>query len=309
MLEIVTNAHEYAARWLGVGKVASYIPSLANVEPNQLAVAITDKEGITYSAGDDDNLFTMQSVAKVLLLATALREVGFETVFRHVGMESTGDPFNSIIRLETMEIHKPQNPMINAGAIAVTSCIRGKSAQKRFEFLLEYARELLGNPQLTLDEDTFISEMKSGDRNRALGYMLRSTGVICSNVEQDLEVYFKACSILANCKEISFLGAVLAYGGVSPRTGKQLIDPTHVKYICAIMSTCGLYDASGEFALRVGIPAKSGVGGGILGVVPGKMGIGVFSPALDVHGNSVCGINAMEYLSNKLSLSVFSSVN
>lgn len=247
----------------------------------------------------------MQSISKVVLLATALRFAGFDGVFARVGVEPTGDPFNSIIRLETDSSNRPSNPMINAGAIAVTTCIPGATPGERFGHVLEYARALLDNPELDYDKEVYRSESETGDRNRALAYMMRASKVIDGAVPEHLEVYFKACSLSVNCEEISFLGAVLANNGISPRGGKMLIEPFHVKVIRSLMSTCGLYDYSGEFALRVGIPAKSGVGGGIMGAVPSRMGIGTYCPALDPKGNSLCGLRAMEYLSQALNLSLF----
>ncbi|MEG3030522.1 MAG: glutaminase A, partial [Oscillospiraceae bacterium] len=221
-----------------------------------------------------------------------------------VGMEPTGDAFNSIVRLESAA-DKPMNPMINAGAIAVVSCIEGADAQARFSKILNLARKLLDSPNLNYDENVYLSESKTGDKNRALAYMMKSNGVIGGDVGEHLEVYFKACSLLVTCEELSYFAAVLANNGVCPRTKVCLIQPFVVKVIRSLMTTCGLYDASGEYALRVGIPSKSGVGGGIIGAVPSRMGIAVFSPGLDQKGNSFCGIKAMEYLSQVLDLSIF----
>lgn len=304
MKAAVSGALRAAAGELGKGRPASYIPALANADPSHLAVAVTGLNGVTYSAGDSKERFTIQSISKVILLAAALHYAGFEQVFQRVGMEPTGDAFHSIVRLETGNT-RPSNPMINAGAIAVTSCIPGGSAGERFEKVLHCARRLTDNPRLDFDADTFHSEYENGGKNYALAYMLEANHVIQGDVASHLEIYFKACSIFTNCEEISYFGAVLANGGVSPRTGERLIESMHVRAIRALMTTCGLYDYSGEFALRVGIPAKSGVGGGIVGVVPERMGIGTYCPALDAKGNSVCGLRAMEYLSDTLRLSLF----
>jgi len=300
----VSYAREYAAGWMGQGTLAEFIPRLSEVDRDKLAVVVTDLDGREYSVGDADQRFTAQSIAKVILLATALRDNGFEHVFSRVGMEPTGDSFNSIIRLETT-IDIPFNPMINAGAISVTSCIPGASPEERFSRILAYARELLCSPGLEIDKEAFESEMLTGDRNRALAYMMSSFGSVTGKVEDHLALYFKACALFVSCREISHLGAVLAGGGISPVTKKKIIDPFHAKCICSLMATCGMYNASGEFALRVGIPAKSGVGGGITGVVPGRMGIGTFSPLLDKNGNSICGIRAMECLACELDLSIY----
>lgn len=305
MKKILQEAYTYAKQWIGQGKVADYIPELAKADSNHLSICITDLSGYTQCVGHSKVHFTIQSIAKIIILATALRSVGFDEVFNRVGMEPTGDPFNSIVRLETMHSYKPFNPMINAGAISVTSCIPGKNLEDRFERILYNARLLLGNQELSYDENVFRSESKTGGRNRALAYMMSDGKVLSGNVEEHLEIYFKACSLMATCEEISYFGSILANDGVSPRTGKMIIAPFEVKVIRSLMATCGMYDASGEFAISVGIPSKSGVGGGIMGAVPNRMGIGVFSPALDAKGNSCCGIKAMEFLSHALELSIF----
>lgn len=301
----VDQAYVHARQWLGQGKPASYIPELSKADPNHLAVAITGLDGSTFSAGNSDVRFTIQSISKTVILITAIRLYGYENVFARVGMEPTGDPFNSIVRLETMQSRRPLNPMINAGAIAVTSCIPGATPEERFGHILESARLLFGNPDMDYDRAVYLSESRTGDTNRAMAYMMRANGVIEGNVEEHLDVYFKACSILADCREISRFAAVLAGGGIRPGDGAQLVDTATVKVVRSLMCTCGMYDESGRYATRVGVPSKSGVGGGILGAVPGRMGIGVFCPALDEKGNSLCGIRAMEYLSHALDLSIF----
>ena len=305
MQKILQEAYQYASCSLGKGRPASYIPELAGADPFHLAIAVTDLAGNVHAVGSSKVRFTMQSISKVVLLALALRLCGYDRTFQRVGVEPTGDPFNSIVRLETGSTKRPSNPMINAGAIAVTSCIPGDSPQERFARVLDYARELLGNPALDYDRKVFHSESATGSQTRALAYMMAANGVIPENVPDILEVYFKTCSLSVNCEEISFLGAVLANNGICPRTGRMLIEPFHVRVIRSLMCTCGMYDDSGEFALRVGFPAKSGVGGGIMGVVPGRMGIGTYCPALDQKGNSLCGLRAMEYLSQALDLSLF----
>ncbi|MEG1895241.1 MAG: glutaminase A [Oscillospiraceae bacterium] len=304
MEKAVLGAYNHAHSWIGSGRVASYIPQLKAANIHHLGVAITDMQGNLYSAGDSRVPFTMQSISKLIILAAALQDVGFERVFSCVGMEPTGDAFNSIVRLEAA-MDKPMNPMINAGAISVVTCIEGATAELRFEKILNLARLLLNSPSLTYDENVYLSESKTGDKNRALAYMMKSNGVIGGDVGEHLEVYFKACSLLVTCEELSYFAAVLANNGVAPKTGVQILPPFGVKVIRSLMTTCGLYDASGEYALRVGIPSKSGVGGGIIGAVPNKMGIAVFSPGLDQKGNSFCGIKAMEYLSQVLDLSIF----
>ena len=225
MQNMINEAYRYASYSLGEGAPADYIPELAKADTKRLAISITDLAGRTHSVGDSQVRFTMQSISKVVLLATALRFAGFGGVFARVGVEPTGDPFNSIIRLETDSSNRPSNPMINAGAIAVTTCIPGETPGERFEHVLEYARALLDNPELDYDKEVYRSESETGDRNRALAYMMRASKVIDGAVPEHLEVYFKACSLSVNCEEISFLGAVLANNGISPRGGKMLIEP------------------------------------------------------------------------------------
>lgn len=304
MQKQVEAAYDYAKQWLGQGTPASYIPELAKADPDRLAVSVAYPSGAVFSVGDSDVRFTLQSISKVITLLTALNCRGYGYVFERVGMEPSGDPFNSIIRLETMDHRLPMNPMINAGAISVTACIPDDGIG-RFGRILETARLLTGNPQLDHDRKVFASERATGDKNRAMAYMMRSSGVLDGDVEEIVGDYFRSCSILANSAEISRLGAVLANGGRLPGTGEQVIDPLSVRVVRSLMSSCGMYDESGWYALHVGVPSKSGVGGGILAAVPGRMGIGVFSPALDKKGNSLCGIKAMEYLSHEMQLSIF----
>ena len=305
MQQTVTQAYLYARTYLGQGAKADYIPQLCKMNSDYFGLAITNLAGQTYGCGDFEQKFTIQSICKVILLITALQDAGFDKVFSRVGMEPTGDKFNSIVRLETGSGNRPLNPLINAGAIAVTSCIAGSTSDDKFDRVLHVAQTLLGNQAISYDEDVYSSEKATGDRNRALAYMMRSGGVFSESVDELLETYFKACSLSVNCSEISYMGAILANNGVDPISGKLTVDPFFVKVTRSLMSVCGLYDASGEFALRVGIPAKSGVGGGILGIVPSRMGIATFAPLLDSKGNSTCGIKAMEFLSSALSLSIF----
>jgi len=230
---------------------------------------------------------------------------GESKVFERVGMEPTGDSFNSIVDLELKNIHKPFNPMINAGAIATTSLLAGNSPKEKTERILSLARKLSDNPSIKINEDVYLSEKLTGDRNRSIAYFMKSFNVIEGSVEDILDVYFKQCSIEVTCRDIANIGCVLANDGVSVRTGETIV-PKHICRITkTIMSTCGLYDASGEFAVHIGIPAKSGVGGGIMAAVPRKMGIGVYGPALDEKGNSIAGIQILKELSEKLDLDIY----
>lgn len=287
------------------GSVATYIPELAKANPNCLGVYLITLDGKEYYAGDYNKKFTMQSISKVLTLILSLIDNGESKVFEKVGMEPTGDSFNSIVDLELKSIHKPFNPMINAGAIATTSLLAGNSNEEKTHRILELARKLSDNPNIKINEDVYLSEKLTGDRNRSLAYFLKSFNIIEGSVEDTLDVYFKQCSIEIDCKDIANIGCILANDGISPKTG-ELIVPRHICRITkTIMSTCGLYDASGEFAVHIGIPSKSGVGGGIMAAVPRRMGIGVYGPALDEKGNSIAGIQILKELSEKLDLDIY----
>lgn len=298
---IIKNNIEYTRH----GNVATYIPELAKANPNDLGVYVITLDKQEYFAGDYDKKFTMQSISKVLTLILSLMDNGESKVFEKVGMEPTGDSFNSIVDLELKNIHKPFNPMINAGAIATTSLLAGESVDDKTERILTLARRLSDNPDIKINEDVYLSEKLTGDRNRSIAYFMKSFNVIEGSVEDILDVYFKQCSIEVTCRDIANIGCVLANDGVSVRTGESIV-PKHICRITkTIMSTCGLYDASGEFAVHIGIPAKSGVGGGIMAAVPKKMGIGVYGPALDEKGNSIAGIQILRELSEKLDLDIY----
>lgn len=297
---IINNNIEFTKH----GKVATYIPELAKNNPNDLGVYLITLDGKEYCAGDYNKKFTMQSVSKVLTLMLSLID-NSNKVFEKVGMEPTGDGFNSIVNLEIKDIHKPFNPMINAGAIATTSMIKGKSVSDKVNRILDFARKLANNPSININEKTFLSEKETGHRNRSLAYFMKSYDIIEGNVEDILDIYFCQCSIEVTCKDIANMGCVLANDGISIHTGERLISEQICKIAKTIMSTCGLYDASGEFAVHIGIPAKSGVGGGIMAAVPHKMGIGVYGPALDEKGNSIAGIQILKELSQKLDLTIY----
>lgn len=287
------------------GHVASYIPELKNANQEDLGVCIIDINDNIYFAGDCDTKFTIQSVSKPIVLAMALMDNEWDYVFSKVGMEPSGDPFNSIMKLETNDTTKPCNPMINAGAIVTTSLIKGDTLEEKEHRMLEFFRKLSKNKDLKINEAVYRSEKLTGDRNRAMGYLLKNDGIIEGNVDDTLDLYFKQCSIEVTAKELARIGLLFANYGVDIETGEQVISENISKVVNIFMHTCGMYDASGEFALKVGIPAKSGVGGGIMASVPRRMGIGVFGPALDSKGNSIGGIKILKDLSKKLDLSIF----
>jgi len=247
----------------------------------------------------------VQSVIKPIILLLALMDNDEKTVRELVGMESTGKPFDAFNYSDQALKNEHINPMINTGAIALCSIIKGKNYNEKFERLLSLARKMSGNPNLFIDENVYLSEKQTGNKNRALAYMLKAYGMLEDNVEDVLDLYFKACSIKANSIELANIALILANHGIDRKTGERICSVEYARYINAVMMNCGMYDGSGEFAVNVGVPAKSGVGGGIMAVVPGKMGIGLYSPALDKKGNSVAGIKALEMLSEKLNLSIF----
>ncbi|HCE42963.1 MAG TPA: glutaminase A [Lentisphaeria bacterium] len=305
MQRIADEALKYAKPFLSQGHTAGYIPELSKVDPNRLGLYIASNDGQCYKSGDFDTKFTLQSISKTVSLMLAVMDRGQDYVFNKVGMEPTGDAFNSIIKLETVKLHKPLNPMINAGAIAIDSLISGNTPEDKFRHLAGFYRKVFNNEQLNYNKEVYLSEKATGFRNRALANFMKDAGVLEGDVDEVVDLYFKQCSFEVDCKDIAFLGALLANDGISPSTGKEIVPKKVSRLVKTFMVTCGMYDASGEFAVKVGLPSKSGVGGGIVAVVPGTMGIGVFGPALDDKGNSVGGIKILEYLSEKLGLSIF----
>ncbi|QED47399.1 glutaminase A [Cytobacillus dafuensis] len=287
------------------GVVADYIPALAKATKNDLAVAIYEANNNCLYAGSYLKNFTLQSILKVLVLALALQDRGVEYVFERVGMEPTGDPFNSISKLETSIPSKPLNPMINAGALAVTNMIRGESDAEKWNRIISFVKCLSNKKNLSYDAEVATSELKTAWLNRSLCYFMKQHNVIDGDIEDLMMVYTKQCAIEMNCFELARIGAVFALNGLDPETGERLI-PIHIARICkTFMVTCGMYNASGEFAIKVGIPAKSGVAGGILAVVPEKFGIGIFGPSLDKKGNSIAGIKLLEILAQQYDFSIF----
>ena len=297
---IVRDCAPHTAR----GHVATYIPELAKVDPDKLGIYISSPDG-DYSAGDCAAPFTMQSVVKPLILLQALMDSGIDTVRALVGVEATGKPFDTFNYSDQALTGAHINPMINTGAIALCTLIRGRDYGERFDRLLELVRTLADNPKLEVDQAVFRSEQLTGNKNRALAYLLTAYGMISDPVNEILDCYFKACSITVTCRDLAKIAHIFALRGIHPVTGERLFPAQYAKYVTATMATCGMYDGSGEFALEVGFPAKSGVGGGILGVIPRSMGIGVYAPALDRHGNSVAGVQALAQLSRELDLSIY----
>lgn len=299
--EIVSECFKYTKE----GTVANYIPELAKKNPCQLGLCVMTPDGKTSCAGDFEKKFTMQSVVKPVILLRALMDKGEKSVRNLVGEEATGKPFDAFNYSDRALSREHINPMINTGAIALCTLIDGKDYDEKFSRLLELVRIMAQNPELAVDESVYLSEKATGNKNRALVYMLKAYGMIDDDAEAVLDCYFKACSIKVSAVDLARIGLVLANGGVDLASGEKLFSRDYARYVNAVLMTCGMYDGSGEFAINVGVPAKSGVGGGIMAVVPNRMGVGIFSPALDKKGNSVAGIKALEMLSRKLSLSIF----
>lgn len=305
MEKILQDILDRNRKYINYGQVASYIPELKNARIDDLGICVIDKNNNIYKAGDYNTKFTIQSISKTIVLAMALMDNDWSYVFSKVGMEPSGDPFNSIMKLETDDTKKPCNPMINAGAIVTTSLIKGNSVDEKEERMLKFFRRLAKNDDIRINYDVYKSEKMSGDRNRAMAYLLKNDGFIEDDVEEVLDLYFKQCSIEIDATDLARIGINLASYGVDIETGERLISERVSRMVKTFMVTCGMYDASGEFAIKAGIPAKSGVGGGILASVPNQMGIGVYGPALDKKGNSVAGVKILEDLSQELKLNIF----
>ncbi len=286
------------------GKVADYIPGLARIDPKHFGIAITTHDGRMYTAGDADVSFSIQSISKVFALTIALGKVG-DALWKRVGREASGNAFNSIVQLEA-EHGIPRNPFINAGAIVVSDVVLGGHEPKEaIAEILRFMRQISSDDDITIDEEVAQGEADTGFRNTALTNYMRAFGNIEHQVEQVLGVYFHQCAVAMNCKQLAKAGRYLMLEGQHPDTGFNVVSPMRARRINALMMLCGHYDGSGEFAFRVGIPGKSGVGGGILCVVPGIASIAVWSPGLNERGNSTLGSLAMERLSVATGWSVF----
>jgi glutaminase len=295
---------EGVASYYGSGR-GYYEPELAAEERDRFSICIVRTQGDAYQTGDHDRPFALQSISKVFVYGLALADHGRDYVLKHVGVEPSGDAFNSIVFDERN--NRPHNPMVNAGALVSTDLVRGRDPAEKFERILDTLRIYAGNESLAVDEDTFEAEMRTADRNRATAYLMRSNGMISGDVESILALYLRQCSVRVTCQDLAVMAATLANGGVNPLTGRRVLPLHHVREVLSVMHTCGMYDAAGQWAFDVGVPAKSGVCGGIMAVVPGKGGIGVYSPGLDAHGNSVRGIGVCREISERLGLHVFAT--
>lgn len=294
------------ARKLSGGRVADYIPELAKTDPRLFALAACTHSGEVITLGDALHEFTIQSISKPFVYGLALADHGVEAVHKRVGVEPTGDAFNSIIRLE-QATNRPHNPMINAGAIAVTSMIEAKNGKPALDRLLELFALASGRDSIHVDLPVYLSEAASGHRNRAIAHLMKHFGMLHGDIEPTLELYFQQCSMLVTCRDLAVMAATLSNKGINPVTGKRVLPEEAVTHVLNVMLTCGLYDSAGRFAFEAGIPAKSGVCGGVIAVAQGKAGLAAFSPPLDERSNSLRGIHALRDLSESLNLHAFSA--
>ncbi|MEM8798140.1 MAG: glutaminase [Pseudomonadota bacterium] len=298
------EAFEAAKPLRGKGRVADYIPALAKIDPMKLGLAIALPDGSVIGEGDCEEPFSIQSVSKVFTLALALEKVG-DTLWDCVGREPSGSPFNSIVQLES-ENGIPRNPLINAGAIAVTDRLIGDDdPDEVVERLVAFMAERSGNPAVGFDPDVARSESETGSRNRSLAHFMAAFNNLTHDAETALSVYFRQCALAMSCSDLARAALFLANGGVDPRSGTRIISETRGRRINAVMLTCGHYDNSGDFAFRVGLPGKSGVGGGILVIAPGRGAIVAWSPGLNKAGTSLAGSAALEHFAAKAGWSVF----
>jgi glutaminase len=304
LADIVATVHKDMETHLGRGRVPDYIPALARVDPRRFAIAVVTCDGAVASAGDAHVPFSIQSISKVFTLTLALNKLGVD-LWKRVGKEPSGSPFNSIVQME-QERGVPRNPLINAGALAVTDAIlAGGDVAETIARITDFMRELACDPTVMVDPEVAESEARTGYRNASLANFLRAFGNMQSPVEDVLAVYFNQCALRMTCRQLARAGLFLAHAGTDPLTDNRITSPFRTRRINALMLTCGHYDASGDFACRVGLPGKSGVGGGILAIAPRRAAIAVWSPGLNASGNSLVGVLALQRLASLTGWSVF----
>lgn len=299
--KIIEDAMEEARKKIPHGAVATYIPELGKVDPDQLGICVYPLAGDKICLGDYQERFTMQSVSKIIMLIVALEVCGVKKVFDKVGAEPSGEAFNSLVELDLND-SRPYNPLINSGALAICGLLLPEVS---FQDMLRFTRSICSDKEIVLNEDVFDSEMKTCSRNRSIAYLLESKGIITTDVEDTLRFYTKMCSLSVTAESLANLGKKLANDGVCELTGKRYMSSKTARIVKTLMLTCGMYDGSGTFAINVGIPTKSGVGGGLLSVSDKRAGIGVFGPALDEKGNSIAGCKLLREISNVLRLNLF----
>lgn len=308
LLEIAKEATTYTNK----GKPASYIPELAHQSVEEFAACIVDEKGNYFEFGNTEDRFTLQSISKVISFIVACEHYGLQIVLEKVDVEPTGDPFNSIVRLESAAPGKPFNPMINAGAITIASMLPGKSVKERIDYVADFLHRITGSTH-QINVAVYHSEMQTTHRNRAIAYYLKANDYLVGDVEEAIETYIRLCSLEVSTKDLAKIGLMLAGNGQHPLTKEKFITDETAKVTKALMTTCGLYNASGKYAASIGMPMKSGVSGGVLCTVSngnieqlaGKIGVGVYSPGIDSIGNSVAGMKFLEKLSLTYDLSIF----
>lgn len=304
-VESLTSAAFERYRFLDDGEVADYIPVLATADPALFGLSVTEVNGATHDVGDSDHAFSIQSVSKAFVYALVCEAHGHELVKDRVGVNNTGLAFNSVIAVELNEGH-PMNPMVNAGAIATTALMPGRSAAEQWELIRSGLSAFAGR-QLTMDGEVYASEMATNSRNKAIARLLESYGRLDADPLETVDIYTRQCAMLVTAHDLAVMGATLADGGVNPVTGQRVISADVCRDTLSMLAASGMYERSGEWLFEIGIPAKSGVAGGIVAVAPGKGAIGAFSPRLNSAGNSVRGQRAVAYLSRALGLNLFAS--
>lgn len=300
--EVIENIHEEVKHYFGWGKVADYIPALADVNPRQYGIAVETLDGRSYMMGDAEVRFSIQSISKVFTLAMVSRYLGDE-LWNYVGREPSGSPFNSLVQLE-YEHGIPRNPFINAGALVVTDRLMSHYDRPK-DALLNFIRTVCGNEDIYYDKKIAESEREHASRNLALANFMKSFGNIENDVESLIDVYCHQCSISMSCADLARAFLFLANHGLNPYNDERILSTSSSKRLSALMLTCGFYDESGDFAFRVGMPGKSGVGGGIVAFIPGKLTIAVWSPELNPRGNSFIGIETLERFTTNIGISIF----
>ena len=302
--QLVLEAYE-CYRGLDEGNVADYIPALARVPRDLFGIVVVGVNGNVMEVGDVNHLFTIQSISKPFVFALVCQEVGYLEARAKLGVNATGLPFNSVMAIE-LNVDRTMNPMVNAGAIAATSLIPGDSAAEKWRFVQEGLSRFAGRP-LELDVEVYESEAATNQRNRGIARLLESYGRMYCDPLEATDVYTRQCALAVTAHDLAIMAATLADGGVNPVTRERVVDPVVCKRVLAVLATAGLYEQSGDWLFEIGLPGKSGVGGGIFTVAPGKGGLGVFAPPLDGAGNSIKGQKVTKYLSERLGLNMFMS--
>lgn len=300
--KVIEKIYNEVKPMFGRGKVADYIPALAEVNPRQYGIAVASIDGESFGLGDCRTKFSIQSISKVFTLAMVMRHLG-EELWESVGREPSGTPFNSLVQLE-YEHGIPRNPFINAGALVVTDRLMNLYERPK-DSILQFIRENADCDDIYFDRNIARSELETSSRNMALGYFMKSFGNIDHDMDKLIDVYCNQCSVAMTCEELAKSFLFLANHGENPFTGERILSVSKAKRLNSLMLTCGFYDESGDFAFRVGLPGKSGVGGGVVAIIPGKLSIAVWSPELDSHGNSCMGIETLERFTTDIGTSIF----